>query len=157
MTKPNLDEKRDALAEAHANPQGVWDYADGQQVADFVAGWDAAISALRDVPGEFDLKAFVDKWAVMERESLANQRYIRRGAEWQFERDKERIAALTAVCDAQVVTLVELNERVAELESALEFYAERRLYVNVGLQNDLYTDAGKRARQALNRDGGSDE
>lgn len=49
MTKPNLDEKRDALAEAHANPQGVWDYADGQQVADFVAGWNAALAALREV------------------------------------------------------------------------------------------------------------
>lgn len=154
MTKPNLDEKRDALAEAHANPQGVWDYADGQQVADFVAGWNAALAALRDVPGEFDSDACdraLEAKGYTETNSFFAGRYA---ASWQFSRDKERIAALTAVCDAQVVTLVELNERVAALESALEFYAERRLYVNVGLQNDLYTDAGKRARQALKRDGG---
>lgn len=52
--------------------------------------------------------------------------------------------------------LGEALDRVAELTEALEFYAERRLYVNVGLQNDLYTDAGKRARQALGRKEGDE-
>ena len=43
---------------------------------------------------------------------------------------------------------VELTE---ELVKALEFYADEREYVNIGIRRDLYEDLGKRAREALKK------
>lgn len=152
MTKPNLDEKRKAAVFEYSKSE----YASTEKVMGegyhptlhfdngFTVGADAAIEALREVPGEFDLGAARKAWETIFNDAPEDEPPSAIAlARWQFSRDKERIALAEA--------------RVAELESALEFYAERRLYVNVGLQNDLYTDAGKRARQALKREGGSDE
>ena len=46
-------------------------------------------------------------------------------------------------------SVAQLRTRVKELEGALEFYAVKRLYTNIGVQSDLYEDQGDRARQAL--------
>lgn len=42
-----------------------------------------------------------------------------------------------------------LHAHVRTLEEALEFYADNRLYVNIGIRRDLYDDQGNKARAAL--------
>lgn len=141
MTKPNLDEKLTELSAKYQTDKPDFCGVDLGQHEAFMAGAQAALEALREVPGEFDLGAARKAWETIFNDAPEDEPPSAIAlARWQFSRDKERIALAEA--------------RVAELESALEFYAERRLYVNVGLQNDLYTDAGKRARQALKRGGG---
>jgi hypothetical protein len=41
-----------------------------------------------------------------------------------------------------------LNE-IEMLRGAFEFYGQKRSYINIGVQSDLYADSGKRAREAL--------
>lgn len=48
------------------------------------------------------------------------------------------------------------KERIEKLTAALKFYAEDRLYVNIGCQRDLYDDKGDIAREALASDSGGD-
>jgi len=56
----------------------------------------------------------------------------------------ELMRCICGLCEAET-----LRARVRVLEGALEFYAVKRLYTNIGVQSDLYEDQGDRARQAL--------
>lgn len=44
---------------------------------------------------------------------------------------------------------IDLEAQISSLKAALRFYAEKRLYVNVGMPSDLYNDRGAIARKAL--------
>ena len=64
---------------------------------------------------------------------------------------KDVVSGLSAVEEIEA-----LRTRVKEIEGALEFYAVKRLYTNIGVQSDLYEDQGDRARQALANSGKGD-
>lgn len=70
-----------------------------------------------------------------------------------YDKAMDRTAALVERKDRQLSAFeqknITLEAEVKRLVEVLEFYAQKRLYVNVGLQSDLYKDQGTYAREAL--------
>ena len=54
----------------------------------------------------------------------------------------------SAVFHSPTVVLT-MHRIIEELTAACRFYAQKRLYTNVGIQSDLYDDKGRLAEQAL--------
>lgn len=44
-----------------------------------------------------------------------------------------------------------LKQQLSEMRECLEFYAMKRLYVNIGVASDLYDDSGAKARELLSK------
>lgn len=70
-------------------------------------------------------------------------------AEKSFEKERElRSQALTAMTES-FAERDHLEKRLATAVKALEFYAEKHQYVNIGMSKPLYDDQGMLAREAL--------
>jgi len=92
------------------------------------------------------------------------------GANWAREQSQQEIAKLqdklyhqsrrldeneymkNIAMNALTAEIASLKAENQRLRDVLKFYATERLYTNVGLQNDLYEDSGKRAREVLKHD-----
>jgi hypothetical protein len=68
-----------------------------------------------------------------------------------FEREKRNFTIHEKLVAAEELLLAK-DKRIGELESALEFYADEKIYDNYG--DEILTDGGDRARLAMKKGGG---
>lgn len=117
-----------------------WQHArDAEEIARLNEKLDAYIAS-RDAHKELSTEALVQHKKLTEE----NQRL-------KAEMEKRSVEAhdYAATLITRSKECVARGHRIEKLTAALKFYAEDRLYVNVGCRADLYDDKGARARQAL--------
>lgn len=168
MSNDWLSKRRDAEALEHQSFDACYTadcpHETGSQCyqAQFKSGFDAALEALREVPVEFDENQAIKQAFVFNAQTPAyifNVNLAVDMARWQFEKDRERIAlAERSLVDEKAADIekLALETRIAELEAALEFYADRAIYERLSKfpgDNEL-VECSDVACQALGRKAG---
>lgn len=171
MSNDWLSKRRDAEALEHQSFDACYTadcpHETGSQCyqAQFKSGFDAALEALRSSPVEFDEKAISkeamsacvlpDRYGEPEPDQHGYEMFIK-GARWQFEKDRERIAL--ADRDREIALEADdkrwaAERRIAELTEALEWIADttRREFGHGLSAADVCYQLRKRARKALGR------
>lgn len=157
MTKPNLDEK---LLEKMLTDNGLGT-SEFEKLA-FRLGERAALEALRDVPGEFDLGAARKAWETIFNDAPEDEPPSAIAlARWQFSRDKKRIAASEGAVQIAAEILTKKHAKFEKAQARIAEMTEAIVFSLRGLQMwRTYQSPGniaeveQRLRQALTgRDG----
>jgi len=154
----DFEARRDAAAEIHANPEGVWDYGDGQQIASFKAGADWAREDARKHEDELIPLIELERGVHYARaERLERELAAAEEQRGMFARevtsDKLLVARLARERDELRAEVERLKDSILIQETYLEYSQMREDHYRVtlekiGTSNDLW---GCIARAALEK------